>query len=100
MKHTIDHDLDMETARKATHEAFDNYAQRFSEYSPTANWVTEDKAEVGFKAKGISLNGSIELRPGAIDLELDVPFLFRPFRKMALSVIEEEIRERIQKAKG
>ena len=36
----------------------------------------------------------------SIELELDVPFLFRPFRKQAIRVIEEEVQEWIEKAKA
>lgn len=62
-------------------------------------WVSEDKATIGFVAKGISLDGTIQLQANSIDLELDVPFLLRPFQKMAVGVIEGEIKEWIGKAK-
>jgi hypothetical protein len=100
MKHTIKHDLSQELARKATRKAFESYAQRFTAYNPTATWKTDDKADVGFKVKGVSLNGTVELRPNAIDLELDVPFLFKIFQKQAMDIIEEEIKVWIGKAKA
>ena len=100
MKHTISHDLNQDLARKATRKAFESYAERFKEYNPTSSWTTEDSAKVGFKVKGVSLNGSVELRKHAIDLELDVPFLFRIFSKQAMAIIEEEISEWIVKAKN
>ena len=36
----------------------------------------------------------------AIELELDVPLLFRPFRKKAISIIEAEVRAWIDRAKA
>jgi len=36
----------------------------------------------------------------SIDLDLDVPFLLRPFKNQALGVIEGEIREWIDKARA
>ena len=64
------------------------------------NWVSDDRADIGFVAKGISLNGSIEVRDSSIELELDVPFLLRPFKGVAIGVIEEEIQAWIAKCKA
>ena len=100
MKHKIPHDLSMDLAKRATEAAFDSYKQRFAEYKPTSKWVTDKKSNITFTAKGITLNGSIELEPNSIDLELDVPFLFRVFKNKAMAIIEEEIREWIDKAKA
>lgn len=99
MKHVIDHDLDQETARKATRKAFETYAEKFADYNPTANWTSDDRAEIGFKAKGMKLDGAVELKPNKIELELDVPMLLRPFKKKAMGVIDGEIREWIERAK-
>ena len=99
-KHIIRHDLDVETAKKATQKAFAGYKQRFADYNPTADWVSENRAEIGFSAKGIKLDGAVELHPKEIHLELDVPFLFKPFRKKAMSIIEEEINDWVARAKA
>lgn len=97
-KHVIEHNLDLPTARKVTDKAFETYAERFKEYSPTATWVSDTKSNIGFQAKGIKLNGSLELKPHAVELELDVPLLLRPFKGRAIQVIDEEIRDWIAKA--
>ena len=62
--------------------------------------MTDQRAEISFSAKGLTLEGAIELRPTEIELELDVPFLFRPFKNKALGVIEEQIQEWIGKAEA
>lgn len=100
MKHIIEHDLDLATAKKVAQKAFEAYSQRFAEYSPTANWVSDTRCEVGFTVKGVSLNGTLELAEGEIQMDLDVPFIFRPFKKKALDVIEREVRVWIDKAKS
>lgn len=100
MKHSVPHDLDPELAKKATVAALESYKKRFSEYNPTLNWPSDAKAEIGFKVKGVSLKGNLEVGTKAIDMDLDVPFLLRPFRGKALSVIEEEIKKWIAKAKA
>ncbi len=100
MKHSIPHDLSMELARKATRRAFQSYAERFSDFKPTADWVDENTARISFSAKGLTLNGGIELKPTEALLDLDVPFVMRPFKKKALKVIEEEMRDWITRAKN
>lgn len=99
MKHVIKHDLTPEVARKATQSAFDTYAQRFSDYNPKADWVTDDHAKVSFSAKGVTLKGDFVLRPGEIEIQLDVPFLLRPFQGRAVKIVEEEIQEWVGRAK-
>jgi hypothetical protein len=99
MKHSVSHDLGKERAKQVTEAAWTSYSAKFSKYSPTIQWLSDDQAKIGFVAKGISLDGSIKLLPNSIDLELDVPFLLKPFQKMAVGVIEGEIKEWITKAK-
>jgi hypothetical protein len=50
--------------------------------------------------KGVSLKGSLEVSASDIALDLDVPFLLRPFKGQALKVIEDEIRQWIGTAKA
>lgn len=100
MKHSVSHDLGKERARQVMEAAWKSYSEKFGKYSPSMHWVSDDKAKIGFVAKGISLDGTIQLQANSIDLELDVPFLLRPFQKMAVGVIEGEIREWIGKSQS
>jgi len=100
VKHSIKHDLDVALAKKVTEKAYDSYKSKFADYSPTFRWASVSKAEVSFNAKGIKLAGSFTILPGAIELELDVPFLLKPFQSKAVDVIETEVKEWIQKAKA
>lgn len=100
MKHTVAHDLGRERAKGVAEAAWNSYSARFSSYSPTCHWDTESKANIGFKVKGVSLKGSLEVNETDIALDLDVPFLLRPFKGQALKVIEEEIRTWIGKSKA
>ena len=100
MKHAVPHDLGIEKARTVADAAFARYKETLSQYNPRSNWVTDRRAEISFSVKGITLNGSVELQQSSIDLELDVPFLLRPFRGKALSVIEKNILKWIDKAKA
>lgn len=96
----IPHDLDPTKARRATEKALESYGERFTKYSPTADWVTEERCEISFTVKGKTLRGAMELHPGQIQLELSVPLLFRPFKKKALGVIQEQIETWIGKAQS
>jgi hypothetical protein len=100
MKHTVPHDLGKDQARKVAEAAWNSYSQRFAEYRPTCNWSGPYSADIGFSAKGLSLRGSLEVGERGIDLDLDVPFLLRPFKGKAMGVIEEEIKKWIAKSKA
>src|SRR5688572_21028777 len=99
MKHSVAHDIGQEKAKKAAEAALAQYSQKFAKYSPKTQWVSENKANISFTIKGMSLSGVIEVLPTSIDMDLDVPFLFRPFKSQALNIIEGEIKDWIAKAK-
>ncbi|MEM1415845.1 MAG: polyhydroxyalkanoic acid system family protein [Myxococcota bacterium] len=99
-QHDVPHDLSFELAKKATEKAFAAYAARFEEYAPTAEWTSERHADVSFTVKGMTLKGALDIKESAIGMELDVPFIFKPFRKKALEIIEREVVEWIAKAKN
>lgn len=98
MNHVIEHDLDTPTAKKVADKAFESYRQRFADYRPTLRWVNDHKAEIGFNAKGVTLAGTMELEEQHIDVDLDVPFLLRPFKNMAIEAIDREVRLWVGKA--
>lgn len=98
MKHQVPHALAQSKAKDIAIQALDSYQKRFAEYDPYCDWVSEYVAKIGFSVKGVKLTGSIEVLPSAFELDLDVPFLLRPFKGKALAVIEEEIKRWIAKA--
>ena len=98
MKHSVAHDLGQELAKKATMAAFSAYQERFAKYNPTAVW-SGDRAQISFTAKGITLKGSLEVTPSTIDIDIDVPFLLRPFKSVAQDAVEREITRWVEKAK-
>ena len=98
MKHSVPHDIGKDLAKKATLAAFAAYQERFSKYSPTAAW-SGDRAQISFTAKGITLKGSIDVTPSSIDIDIDVPFLLRPFKSVAQDAVEREIARWVEKAR-
>jgi hypothetical protein len=99
MKHSVPHDLGQDKAKQAAEAALAQYAQKFANYHPQTQWVSDNKATISFTIKGVTLRGTMEVLASAIEMDLDVPFLFRPFKGKALGVIEGEIKEWIAKAK-
>ena len=91
MKHSVPHHLGQDGAKRAAEAAFASYAERFAKYHPTANWTTTDRADISFTAKGVTLKGVLEVKPTSIDMDLDVPFLLRPFKDKALGAVDREI---------
>jgi hypothetical protein len=100
MKHVIPHELDLATAKRVVDKAFEEYKRRFASYEPTLLWANDRRADVSFNAKGIKLEGAMLIEPKSIELDLDVPFLFRPFRKIAIEAIEREVRVWLEKARA
>jgi len=99
MKHQIAHDLDENVAKEVAVRAFESYQKRFADYRPKMQWVGPKDARIEFSVKGLKLQGTIGILPRAIELDLDVPFVFRLFRNKAIEVIEREVKNWIGKAK-
>lgn len=99
MKHVVNHDIGQERAKAAAEAAFAAYAKKFEKYSPKVNWTSANAAQISFQVKGFQLSGSLEVLERSIEMDLDVPFLLRPFKGQALSVIEGEINKWISKAR-
>ena len=100
MKHSVPHDLGQERAKKVTESALSTYAEKFAKYSPKTTWTSPNRATISFNIKGMNLSGAVEVKDKTIDLDLDVPFLLRPFQGQAISVIEGEIKAWLAKEKA
>lgn len=99
MKHVVNHDLGQARAKEVAQSALSSYQEKFAKYHPEVRWQTDNKANIAFKIKGMTLSGSLEVLDKSIEMDLDVPFMLRPFKSQALGVIEGEIQEWIKKAK-
>ena len=100
MKHVVHHGLGFDTAKKVAHAAFASYKERFAHYHPNAKWVSDTRAEITFKVKGVALTGELEVNERDIEMDLEVPFVLRPFKGKAIGLIEEEIQKWVAKAKS
>jgi hypothetical protein len=98
MEHVIAHQLDLAAARGIADRAFAEYSTRFARYTPTLRWVTEHRGEASFTAAGYTLTGSIEIAENKITLNLDVPLLLRPFKKIAVDIVDREVKRWLDQA--
>jgi hypothetical protein len=98
-QHEISHDLDFDLAKLAAERAAEAYAKRFEEYEYKATWVSNSRVELGFTVMGKRLSGAMTVKAKKVELELEVPLVFRPFRGKALEIIEREARVWLDKAK-
>jgi hypothetical protein len=99
MKHEMAHDLSQDLARKVAERAFASYREKYADFAPTLTWVSDTAAKASFSAKGVELKGTVELAPGKITLDLDVPFMLRMFQSKAVSIIERELTTWHERAK-
>lgn len=99
MKHVMKHDLPLDRARMVAERAFDAYRDKYANYNPALTWLSDTKAKASFGVKGVTLVGVIELQPNAISFDLDVPFVFKVFKKKAMDVMDRELAHWLAKAK-
>jgi hypothetical protein len=100
MKHVIRHGVSQTQAKQAIETAINVYTRKFPDYHPRTRWKSETKAEVSFKVKGMTLITNIEIKPETIESDMNVPFLFLPFKSRALKVIDSEVQKWLARAKA
>jgi hypothetical protein len=100
MEHAIKHGLSHDQAKAAAKTAVDTYSQKLAKYSPKIAWQGDSKVSVAFTAKGMNIEGTFSVEPDRFVISADVPFLLRPFKSMAIPVVEAEAKKWIEKAKA
>jgi hypothetical protein len=99
-KHVIQHGVTQAQAKQAIETAINVYSRKFPQYQPKTRWPSDSQAQVTFNVKGMTLTATINIHPRTIESEMQVPFIFLPFRGRALKVIEDEIRKWVARAKA
>ncbi|MBZ0121096.1 MAG: polyhydroxyalkanoic acid system family protein [Sandaracinaceae bacterium] len=100
IKHEIHHGLSLELARKAIDKAMEAYGARFVDYDPRFDWKTEVLGQFSFRARGVGVEGEIEIIGPEIYVDVEVPFILRIFRGKAIDVIDREVRKWVEKARN
>jgi len=98
-QHRVPHDLPLPVARMATRAALDSYRARFAHLGPDGRWLDDDNVELSFVLRGRRVDARLRVEPDAIVISLSLPRLFRPFRRRAVAVIEQEVRRWVERAR-
>ena len=101
MQHIIKHDLSPELAKKAADKAAEHYTSKWEKYDAKTTWLSDTNAEISFRVKGVNVVASINMQPGQVVIDMQkVPLLLRPFKNMALDVVQKTMEKWIAKAKA
>ncbi len=100
VNNTLRHEVTHQEAREAIRTALAVYCRKFPQYQPTTAWLDENKAHTSFRYKHFSLVAEVEVLGDRIEMGMDVPLLFWPFKTAALALIENEIRKWLARAKA
>lgn len=97
---TLRHEVTHQQARQAIRTALEVYCRKFPQYAPTTTWLNENKARTSFRYKRFSLVAEVEILADRIEMGMDVPLMFWPFKGPAQALIENEIRKWLARAKA
>jgi hypothetical protein len=101
MEHIIKHNLSPELAKKAADKAAEHYTKKWEKYDAKSTWVTDSRAEISFHVKGVHVGATVDMQPGQAVIEMQkVPLLLRPFKNMALDVVQRTMEKWIDKAEN
>ena len=100
MQHAIKHGLTHDQAKATVRSAIESYSQKLAKYSGKVVWQGDSKVTIAVSAKGVNLEGSLSIEPDRYVVDVDIPFLLRPFRSRAMQVVEAETQTWIAKAKA
>ncbi|MDH3819207.1 MAG: polyhydroxyalkanoic acid system family protein, partial [Myxococcales bacterium] len=82
-------------------KAAEHYTSKWEKYDAKTTWLSDTDAEISFRVKGVSVVASIDMQPGQVVIDMQkVPFLLRPFKNMALDVVQQTMEKWIAKAKA
>jgi hypothetical protein len=91
VKHSVSHPLSTVDAKRAIEAAFAEYSQRFSGFAPQLQWPAPELAQVGFTALGRKIEAQVRVLDRALEVDIDVPLLARPFLGRAKAAIDREV---------
>jgi hypothetical protein len=97
--HEIRHGLTLDQAKQAAQLALAEYTQRFANKGLKARWTSDARAEVEFSAKGANVQAVVDVLPDVLKVDAKVPFVFVPFKSMAVKAVETEAQRWIQQVR-
>lgn len=92
MRHSVRHTLGPARARDLLDRALGTYRDHYAEYEVRTDWADAETAEVDFTITGRKIGGQIRVCEDCYDIEVDVPWIFRPFRRRIVATVDREFR--------
>lgn len=99
IKHDIHHGLSVDQAKQAAQLALQAYTQRYADKGLSARWTSDTRAEIEFTAKGTKVQAIVDVLPDVLRVDAQVPFVFVPFKGMAVKAVETEAQKWISQVR-
>ena len=101
MKYAIKHDMaDLDRVKTAIDKAYDTYAGRLADYSPSLRWHGDRAATMSFTVMNKTLDANLTITDDELCLQGKVPLLFRPFEGKITKVLGEEVEKWLAKVRS
>src|SRR4051794_39555199 len=97
MKHRFLHGVDQDRAANAVKQAFQHYHRRYPNYGLDLAWTGPFSATLSFRAKGLAIRCDLAIEPDAVEVEVDLPLILRPFQGRVKTLAEREARVWIER---
>lgn len=92
MRQTVPHSLAPGEARELIERALETYRRHYPEHSIESEWGDVETARVGFHVTGRRIDGTIRICADCYEVDVDLPWILRPFGGRIAGAIEEELR--------
>ena len=92
--------VDLDRVKNAIDKAYDAYAERLADYSPSLRWKSDRAATVRFTVMNKTLDTDLIITDDELRLQGKVPFLLRPFEGQITKVLSAEIEKWLAKARA
>ena len=98
MRHTVRHTLAPDKAKDVLEHALGAYREHYAEYQVETGWADEETAEIGFRMTGKQVRGKIKVCPDCYDIDLELPWMYRPFTQRIAGAVEQELQRWLARA--
>jgi len=101
MKYVAKHGMsDLGRMRIVIDKAYESYAARLSDFSPTIEWRGDRQAVVSFTVLKKKIEAQFNVDEQNVEISGDVPFLFKPFQGRIEKVLGEEMEKWLAKERA
>jgi hypothetical protein len=99
IKHDIHHGLSVDQAKQAAQLALQEYTQRYADKGLNVRWTSDTRAEIEFTIKGTNVQALVDVLPEVLRVDAQVPFVFVPFKGLAVKAVETEAQKWIRQVR-